>query len=450
MPWVQREDGVFWSDDDNRADPSQQYITTYTNDEFGNYFPQQVENPNYDVQRYDPEEYQRRVDYAATQRGGGGLAGFLSRGPLKTAVDAISKPVGRFANALNTPEGMVAMVALMAGLPYFPGMTEAGLTAAAEAAGITSAELAALQAQAAAEIASGGIAGGASGSIASANAAAAGISSAELAALQAQAANEIATGGVSGGASGMTPGGTNALAPTASAGTNALAQAAQAAAPAAASAAGGMSNFLGPALGAAAQIAGGAAANNAITDAAKTAAASADKNIAFQQGLFDTMRADQKPWLDAGKTALGKLGPLMDYKKFSMNDFKADPGYQFRVDEGTRGVENSATARGMTLSGGALKGIERFRQGLASQAYGDAFDRYQTEYNQATRVPLAVAGFGQTATNNMQQGAQNFGNTAGTIMGNAGNTQANAQLARGSVYADTGNELMKMLTRYKV
>jgi hypothetical protein len=64
-------------------------------------------------------------------------------------------------------------------------------------------------------------------------------------------------------------------------------------------------------------------------------------------------------------------------------------------------------------------------------------------------VPLAVAGFGQSATNNMQQGAQNFGSTAGRIMQNAGNTAANAQVARGSTYSNIGNELAQMLGRYR-
>ena len=64
----------------NAADPSQRYITTYTNDEYGNYFPQQVENPNYDWKTYDPKGLKEREDYAATQtskRGGG--FGFLDK-----------------------------------------------------------------------------------------------------------------------------------------------------------------------------------------------------------------------------------------------------------------------------------------------------------------------------------------------------------------------------------
>ena len=49
-----------------------------------------------------------------------------------------------------------------------------------------------------------------------------------------------------------------------------------------------------------------------------------------------------------------------------MSDFTRDPGYQFRQQEGQRGVENSAAARGGILSGGALKAISRYNQDFAS------------------------------------------------------------------------------------
>ena len=129
--------------DPNAADPSQRYITTYTSDEFGNRFPQQVENPNYDIKKYDPEEYQRRVDYAATQRGGGGLAGFLSRGPLKRIGDAISEPVRQVSEGFYDAASEYALpligTALTAGVgsQFLPGLMGAvgGAGAGAGAAG---------------------------------------------------------------------------------------------------------------------------------------------------------------------------------------------------------------------------------------------------------------------------------------------------------------------------
>jgi hypothetical protein len=125
--------------DPNAVDPSQQYITTYTNDEFGNRFPQLVENPNYDIQRYDPKEYQRRVDHAATQRGGGGLAGFLSRGPLKRIGDAISEPVRQVSEEFYDATSKYAIPAALAALTYGAGSALApaifGATSGSTAAG---------------------------------------------------------------------------------------------------------------------------------------------------------------------------------------------------------------------------------------------------------------------------------------------------------------------------
>lgn len=107
--------------DPNAADPSQRYITTYTSDEFGNYFPQQQVNPNYDWKTYDPQGLKEQEDYAATQRGGGGLAGFLSRGPLKRVGDAISEPVRQVSEEFYDAASKYALPAIGAALTYGVG-----------------------------------------------------------------------------------------------------------------------------------------------------------------------------------------------------------------------------------------------------------------------------------------------------------------------------------------
>ena len=411
-------------------------------------------NPFYDQQTYDPQGYNemRRVAElraGSRRRGGFGFLDRIGEAFENNVTQRLEPFVQNVADEIATPQGIIATVALMAGIPYFSGMTEASLAAAAESAGISSAELAALKTQAANVAGSGA---GTTNALTMAGTGAPGF----------QTTGTLANAGGFGGA---TFGGPTTLsaaqaalaaaanaapASAASAGANALRQAAQAAAPAAASAAtaNGLSNFLGPALGAASQIAGGYMANNAITDAANTAAASADKNIAFQREIINAIRADQEPFRAAGVSAIGKLGPLMDYKKFSMNDFMADPGYQFRLTQGQQALDRSAAARAGLQSGSALKAATAFGQEMGSQEFNNAFNRYGIERERAINPLLSMAGFGQTATNNLQQGAQNFGNTAGTIMGNAGNTQANAQLARGSVYANTGNQLAEILGRY--
>jgi hypothetical protein len=64
---------------------------------------------------------------------------------------------------------------------------------------------------------------------------------------------------------------------------------------------------------------------------------------------------------------------------FSMADFEADPGYQYRLDQGNRGVENSAAARGSQLSGATLKALSRFNQNEASGEYDKSFNRFRTQ-----------------------------------------------------------------------
>lgn len=52
-----------------------------------------------------------------------------------------------------------------------------------------------------------------------------------------------------------------------------------------------------------------------------------------------------------------------------------DPGYNFRLSEGKRALEQSQAAKGGLFSGEAGKEMARYSQGLASQEYGAAADR---------------------------------------------------------------------------
>jgi hypothetical protein len=52
-----------------------------------------------------------------------------------------------------------------------------------------------------------------------------------------------------------------------------------------------------------------------------------------------------------------------------------DPSMQFRIDRGTNALQSSAAARGGLLSGATLKGVNDYAQNVASQEYGNAFNR---------------------------------------------------------------------------
>lgn len=74
----------------------------------------------------------------------------------------------------------------------------------------------------------------------------------------------------------------------------------------------------------------------------------------------------------------------------------SDPYYRFRAKEGQQAIQRSAAARGTLLNGGTLKALEGYRQGLASEEAGKAFDRALASYN-ANRE-TAAQNYGQQHT----------------------------------------------------
>lgn len=75
---------------------------------------------------------------------------------------------------------------------------------------------------------------------------------------------------------------------------------------------------------------------------------------------------------------------------------KADPSYQFRMNEGQRALERSAAARGGALSGGALRRQTRYAQDYASTEYTNIYNRIAN-----------IAGMGQVYNSNVTQAGLN-------------------------------------------
>lgn len=168
---------------------------------------------------------------------------------------------------------------------------------------------------------------------------------------------------------------------------------------------------------------------DAAGDAADAQAQSAANAQALQKEMFDKQVELQEPWRQGGITALGQLGAGTANggdlnRDFTMADFNRDPGYAFRRTEGLKGVEASAAARGGALSGGALKGIEKYGQDLASQEYGSAYNRFNADRDRRFNRLSSIAGLGQTATRDVASGGQNYANQAGDLMTQAGNARA--------------------------
>lgn len=167
--------------------------------------------------------------------------------------------------------------------------------------------------------------------------------------------------------------------------------------------------------GAGSSLIGGAMKSKAANKAGELQSAAADKAGALQRPAADEANAlirtgteqanaGYAPYLDAGRRGLDMLTAGLSQggefaRNFGASDFQTDPGYGFRQSQGEQALSRTAAARGGTLGGAATKAALRFNSGLASQEYGNAFDRFMTQRNARMQGLGNLAGFGYNATN---------------------------------------------------
>lgn len=154
---------------------------------------------------------------------------------------------------------------------------------------------------------------------------------------------------------------------------------------------------------------------------------------------YDKAVGFQQPYVDAGKQTIGRLaegvkaGGEFD-KVFTAADFETDPGYQFRQAEGQQAVERSAAARGGALSGAAIKASNEYGQGVASQEYQSAYQRFNNNLDGRFNRLASVAQMGQRAADN----STNLEAERGTNLGNLSINKGNVNAAKDMAYANAG------------
>jgi hypothetical protein len=129
-----------------------------------------------------------------------------------------------------------------------------------------------------------------------------------------------------------------------------------------------------------------------------------------------------------------------DWQTFSQN-----PAYQFRMDQGRQAIERGAAAKGTLLTGGTLKDLTAFGQGLASQEYNSEWDRArnmwldsaglfnQNQQNQFNRLS-SMAGLGQQSAGQTGAFGSSYANNAGDLITGAGNANAAGQIGAGNAW----------------
>jgi hypothetical protein len=160
--------------------------------------------------------------------------------------------------------------------------------------------------------------------------------------------------------------------------------------------------------------------------AAKAQVQAGDRAIASNERMFDVARGDLAPWREAGGKAIGSLSDMLQ----PGYDHTTSPGYQFRFNEGQRAQESSAASKGMLMTGGTLKDLVRFGQGVASDDFNQQFNR-----------TASVAAGGQQANTTLAGLGANMGANNGNIMLQQGNARASGYAGQAAALGGGLNNL---------
>ncbi|UUM27165.1 DNA transfer protein p32 [Acinetobacter colistiniresistens] len=165
-----------------------------------------------------------------------------------------------------------------------------------------------------------------------------------------------------------------------------------------------------------------------------------------QKQMFDEVRKDQQPYMQAGYDALkqlmGGMGQNGQFMQAYGQDIYNDPSYKFRLNQGLDAVQSGAAAQGGLLSGATQKALNDYAQNFASQEYQNAYNRYNADQtNQYNRLSNLV-GLGQSAA----AGVGNAGMQTGQAIANntmaGANAQAAGTIAAGNKTANNFNNLL--------
>jgi hypothetical protein len=207
---------------------------------------------------------------------------------------------------------------------------------------------------------------------------------------------------------------------------------------------------------------GAVESSNASKHAADAQKQAAEDAAHLQNDQWNQTQANLKPYMDLGQSYINPLkdalaNPMLTEQFSAPTAFQAQqtPGYQFTLNQGLKSVQNSAAARGLGVSGAALKGAAGYTTGLADSTYNDVFNRalqtFNTNYSSAANNVNRLAGIvgsGQNAAaTNGSLGASAVGNIGNTLTSGA-NAQAAGQIGSANALSSGINSIANGATSY--
>lgn len=160
--------------------------------------------------------------------------------------------------------------------------------------------------------------------------------------------------------------------------------------------------------------------------ATNATARAADAATGEQQRQFDLTREDQKPWMEAGQGAPTQMQAL---NAGDFSSFNSSPDYQFTLDQSLQGLDRSASSRGSLFSGGHSADVLKLAGGLASQNYGNYYNRLADLSGAGRSTASGLGGLGANMATNIGNNTMTAGNARASAYGSVADT--NSQLAGG-------------------
>jgi hypothetical protein len=181
----------------------------------------------------------------------------------------------------------------------------------------------------------------------------------------------------------------------------------------------------------------------AAREASGAEAAAAARAGGISERAFEAAREDFAPYRDVGKNALYNLAALygLDYEgapgtaaqrqALARDQFTTSPGYEFRREEGLRGITQAGAGAGKLASGQTLKALQDYGAGQAS-----------SEYGRHVNVLQSAANLGQTATGS----TANLGSADAARRGRAateeGAARASGYVGEADAYTNAINNML--------
>jgi hypothetical protein len=169
----------------------------------------------------------------------------------------------------------------------------------------------------------------------------------------------------------------------------------------------------------------GASATKAAEEAARLQAGATGQSVEETKRQFNIGQENLAPWLRGGRKGLSEYLALMGLEgdtAGAMRSLTSSPGYQYRLNQGTRGMEAGSAARGGTGSGKALIAANKFGQEFVSNEYGNRLAQLigLSGQGQASAAGQAAAGMNYAGNlSNLYTGLANAQGAAGMAGANA-------------------------------